>query len=117
MAQGLVVLGADPAGVMQAGRWKTQAMSSRFAKHLLAGRSAAATFHRKHEKGACGLDFWRIGAGVPHGLQNRLGASCEGPDGSTPSLFRQIGCGFSWIAGQPGRSLSTVKIRGIKVSP
>ena len=50
MTQDLVAAGADLAAVMQAGRWKTSAMPSRYAEHLLAGRSAVAQYHRRRRR-------------------------------------------------------------------
>jgi site-specific recombinase XerD len=50
MAQDLVAAGADLAGVMQAGRWKTNAMPARYAEHLLADRSAVALYHRRRQR-------------------------------------------------------------------
>ncbi len=47
MTQDLVAAGVDLAAVMQAGRWKTSAMPSRYAEHLLAGRGAVAQYHRR----------------------------------------------------------------------
>lgn len=46
MAQDLVAAGAELPAVMQAGRWKSSTMPSRYAEHLLAERSAVAKYYK-----------------------------------------------------------------------
>lgn len=47
MAQDLVADGADLAGIMQAGRWKTAAMPARYAEHGLAAKGAVAQYYKR----------------------------------------------------------------------
>lgn len=51
MAQDLVAAGADLAGVMQAGRWKSPTMPARYTAALEAKRGAVAQFHARRGKG------------------------------------------------------------------
>lgn len=47
MAQDLVADGADLAGVMQAGRWKSPTMPARYTARLEAKRGAVARLHMR----------------------------------------------------------------------
>lgn len=47
MAQDLVEKGADVAGVMQAGRWKSPSMLAKYSSKILAGRGAVAQYYQK----------------------------------------------------------------------
>jgi hypothetical protein len=47
MAQDLVAAGFDVVAIMQAGRWKSPEMVTRYTERLHAGRGAVAQYHRR----------------------------------------------------------------------
>jgi integrase len=51
MAQDLVAAGADMAGVMQAGRWKSPLMPARYSERLQAKRGAVARLYEREAAG------------------------------------------------------------------
>ena len=53
MAHDLTASGADLAGIMQAGRWKSDRMPARYGEKVAAGRGAVA---RYYERAGNGID-------------------------------------------------------------
>ena len=47
MAQDLTASGADLAGIMQVGRWKSERMPARYGEKVAAGRNAVARYYER----------------------------------------------------------------------